>query len=66
MMVVPTESPSASQFFNREVSWLAFNERVLHEALDVRTPLLERVSFLTIFTSNLDDEPDRYEEQHRS
>ena len=32
---------SSSLFFNRELSWLAFNERVLHEAQDERTPLLE-------------------------
>lgn len=44
-----------SLFFNRELSWLAFNARVLHEAEDSRVPLLERVKFLAIFSSNLDE-----------
>ncbi len=42
-------------FLNRDVSWLEFNARVLHEALDDRTPLFERVRFLGIFQSNLDE-----------
>jgi polyphosphate kinase len=44
-----------SLFLDRDLSWLEFNRRVLHEALDDRTPLLERVKFLSIFTSNLDE-----------
>jgi len=46
---------SSSLYLNRELSWLAFNARVLHEALDSRTPLLERVKFLSIFSTNLDE-----------
>lgn len=42
-------------YFNRELSWLEFNRRVLAEALDERTPLLERLKFMGIFSSNLDE-----------
>src|SRR5450755_3452865 len=42
-------------WIDRDLSWLDFNDRVLAEALDERTPLLERAKFLAIFTSNLDE-----------
>ena len=42
-------------YLNRELTWLTFNRRVLHEAADPRTPLLERVKFLAIVSSNLDE-----------
>ena len=52
----PETNLRASQYyFNRELSWLEFNYRVLHEALDSRTPLLERLKFTAIFSSNLDE-----------
>ena len=49
-------TPELSEIWiDRDFSWLAFNERVLAEAIDQRTPLLERVKFLAIVTSNLDE-----------
>lgn len=42
-------------YFNRELSWVEFNNRVLHEAFDPRNPLLERLRFMAIFSSNLDE-----------
>jgi polyphosphate kinase len=47
---------SAPQYYlSRELTWLEFNARVLHEAMDERTPLLERLKFMGIFSSNLDE-----------
>ncbi len=47
--------PPSDLYLNKELSWLEFNGRVLEEALSKDTPLLERLKFLSIFTSNLDE-----------
>ena len=46
---------SENRFFNRELSWLEFNARVLHQGLRKELPLLERLQFLSIVTSNFDE-----------
>ena len=51
----PAEELPTGRFIDRELSWLAFNQRVLELAEDTRLPLLERAKFLAIFSSNLDE-----------
>ena len=49
----PYEKPE--YYWNRELSWIRFDERVLHEAMDEAVPLFERLKFLSITSSNLDE-----------
>ncbi len=48
-------SLTSTEYYNRDLSWLRFNHRVLQEAVDTRNPLYERIKFLAIFSSNLDE-----------
>jgi polyphosphate kinase len=53
--IVAAQPPEQPLYFNRELSWLDFNQRVLELAADPAVPLLERVRFVAIFSSNLDE-----------
>ncbi|MBF2076126.1 MAG: polyphosphate kinase 1 [Synechococcales cyanobacterium C42_A2020_086] len=51
----PLDLTDPQYYLNRELSWIEFNRRVLHQATDSRTPLLERLRAMTVFSSNLDE-----------
>src|SRR6201996_7456810 len=52
---MPDMDNKNAPLINREISWLYFNDRVLQEAADPTVPLIERIRFLAIFSSNLDE-----------
>ena len=55
VQVTPSDFEPSPPLFNRELSWIQFNARVLEEGLDCTLPLLERLKFLSIFSTNLDE-----------
>jgi len=55
LLSVPFDLSDSQWYLNRELTWLQFNRRVLHEAEDDRTPLLERLKFIAIVSANLDE-----------
>ena len=55
LRTVPSVPTNTTPYFNRDLTWLDFNRRVMHEAMDPRTPLLDRIKFLAIYSSNSDE-----------